>query len=79
MIVRMAANGRLIIPSVIRRKLGMTTRTRVCLDVVEQTHRIVLIPITRERILGLRAKYRGKSLLKALMAGKLRRSKSADR
>jgi len=70
MIVRMAAKGVLTIPSAIRRRLGITTHTRVHLDVDEQNRRIVLTPITREHIQGLQGKYRDKELLKALMADK---------
>lgn len=66
MTVRMAANGVLTIPSAIRRKLGMTARTRVHLDVVEQSRKIVLTPITHEYIQKLRGKYKGKGLLRAL-------------
>ena len=70
MIVRMAAKGLLPIPPAIRRKFGMTARTRVHMDVDEQYCKIVLTPITREYIQGLRGKYRGKGLLKSLVAGK---------
>jgi len=69
-IVRMAARGLLSIPSAIRRKFGMTTRTRVHMDVDEQTRKIVLTPITREYILSLRGKYKGKKLLKSLARAK---------
>ena len=68
MIVRMAANGVLTIPSMVRHKLSMTTRCHVLMNVDEQNHRIVLTPITRENIQGLRGKYKGKGLLKALVA-----------
>ena len=70
MIVRMVAKGLLTIPSAICRKFRMTTRTHVRMDVDEQTHKIVLTPITREYILSLRGKYKGKGLLKALIAEK---------
>ena len=40
------------------------------MDVDEQNCKIVLTPITREYIQGLRGKYRGKGLLKSLVAGK---------
>lgn len=74
MILRMTAKGLLSIPSAIRRKFGMKTRTRVHMDVDEQTRKIVLTPITREYIHGLRGKYKGKGLLKALIEEKSRRS-----
>jgi len=72
MIVRMAAKGLLLIPPAIRRKFGMTARTRVHMDVDDQTRKIVLTPITREYVQGLRGKYKGKGLLKALAAEKKR-------
>jgi bifunctional DNA-binding transcriptional regulator/antitoxin component of YhaV-PrlF toxin-antitoxin module len=70
MIVRMAANGVLTIPSPIRRKLGMMARTRINMDVDERNHIIVLTPITHMSIQGLRGRYKGKGLLKALKAEK---------
>lgn len=66
MIVRLAAKGLLSIPPEIRRKFGMTARTRVHMDVDEQARKIVLTPITREYILSLRGKYKAKKLLKSL-------------
>lgn len=66
MIVRMAAKGLLSIPLAIRRKFGMTARTRIHMDVDEQNCKIVLIPITQEYIRSLHGKYKGKGLLKSL-------------
>ena len=59
MIVRMAANGRLTIPSAIRRKLGMTARCRVNMNVSEKTCRIVLTPVVHECSPSLRGRYKG--------------------
>jgi bifunctional DNA-binding transcriptional regulator/antitoxin component of YhaV-PrlF toxin-antitoxin module len=70
MIVRMAAKGLLPIPPAIRRKFGMTACTRVHMDVDEQARKIVLTPITREYILSLCGKYKGKKLLKSLARAK---------
>jgi len=72
MIVRMAANGLLSIPPAVLRKLGMTAPTRIHMVVDEQNCKIVLTPIAREHIQGLRGKYKGKGLLKALVADKKR-------
>lgn len=72
MIVRMTARGSLSIPPTIRRKFGMTAHTRVHVNVDEQTCKIVLTPITREYVQGMRGKYKGKGLLKALAAEKKR-------
>ena len=70
MILRMATAGLLSIPITIRRKLGMTARTRVHIAVDEQNCKIVLTPITREYIQSYRGKYKGKDLLKSLAAEK---------
>ncbi len=70
MIVQMSAKGLLTIPPAIRRKFGLTSRSRVNMDVDERNHIIVLTPITRMSIQGLRGRYKGKGLLKALKAEK---------
>lgn len=68
----MTVKGQIVIPSKIRRKLGMKEGTRVQVDVDEQTHKIILTPITRDYIESLRGKYKGKGLLQALAAEKKR-------
>lgn len=68
----LTVKGQIVIPSKVRRKLGMKEGTRVQVDVDETTHRIILTPITREYVEGLRGKYKGKGLLKALAAEKKR-------
>lgn len=68
----MTVKGQIIIPSKVRRRLGMKEGTRVQVDVDEQTHKIILTPITRDYIQSLRGKYKGKGLLKALAADKKR-------
>lgn len=64
--------GQIVIPSSVRRKFGIKQGTRIEIEVDEDNHRIILKPITREYIHSLRGKYRGKGLLKALMAEKKR-------
>lgn len=64
--------GQIVIPSKIRRKLGMKEGTRIQVDVDEQTRRIILTPITREYIKSGLGKHKGKGLLKALVAEKKR-------
>ncbi len=64
--------GQIVIPSSIRRKLGIKEGTRIEIELDEQGQRIILTPITREYIHSLRGKYKGKGLLKALMAEKKR-------
>jgi len=62
--------GQIVIPSSIRRKFGITESTRIQIDVDEENSRIILTPITREFVHSLRGKYKGKGLLKSLMAEK---------
>ena len=64
--------GQIVIPSKVRRKLGIKEGTRIQIEVDEKTQRIILTPITREYIHSLRGKYKGKGLLKALMEEKQR-------
>ena len=64
--------GQIVIPSSVRRKLGIKEGTRIQIDVDEDAQQIILTPITREYIHSLRGKYKGKGLLKALMAEKQR-------
>ena len=64
--------GQIVIPSSVRRKFGIKEGTRIEIEVDEKAQRIILTPITREYIHGPRGKYRGKGLLKALMAEKKR-------
>jgi AbrB family looped-hinge helix DNA binding protein len=64
--------GQLVIPSAVRRKLGITEGTRIEVEMDEQAHRIILTPITREYVLSLRGKYRGKNFLAALGVEKKR-------
>jgi len=72
MIVHMTAKGQLPIPLAIRRKFGMMTRVPIHMDVDEYNRRIVLTPITHESIQELRGRYKGKGLLKTLLAIKRR-------
>ena len=66
------SKGQIVIPSSVRRRLGIKEGTRIHIQVDEQAKQIILKPITREYIHALRGKYRGKGLLKALMAEKRR-------
>jgi len=67
---RVTSNGRIVIPAPVRRELGIKPGTRIQVDLDELAHRIILTPITREYVHSLRGKYRGRGLLKALMAEK---------
>jgi AbrB family looped-hinge helix DNA binding protein len=64
--------GQIIIPSAVRRKLSIKPGTHIEIEVDEDCQRIILTPITREYVHSLRGKYKGKGLLKALMADKQR-------
>ena len=66
------SKGQIVIPSSIRRKFGIKEGTRIQIEVNEKTNQIILKPITREYVHSLRGKFRGKGLLKALMAEKKR-------
>lgn len=66
------SKGQVVIPSKIRRKLGIEEGTYIQIDLDEINKRIILTPITREYVHSLRGKYKGKGLMKALMAEKKR-------
>ncbi|MEW6718458.1 MAG: AbrB/MazE/SpoVT family DNA-binding domain-containing protein [Chloroflexota bacterium] len=66
------SKGQVVIPSKIRRKLGIKEGTYLQIDVDEQTKKIILTPITREYIHSVRGKYKGKGLMRALIAEKQR-------
>lgn len=67
-----SVKGQIVIPSRIRRKLGIKEGTRVQVDLDEQAHRIILTPVTSDYIQNLRGKHKGKHLLTALAAEKKR-------
>ena len=69
--------GQVVIPSSIRRKLGIKSGTRIQIELDERNGRIILKPITREYVHSVRGRYKGKGLLKELMAEK-EREKKAD-
>lgn len=64
------SKGQIVIPSSIRRKFGITEGTRIQINVNSDATEIILTPITREYVHSLRGKFKGKGLLKALMADK---------
>ncbi len=69
------SNGRIVIPASIRLMFGIKEGTHIHIAVDEKSNRIILKPITRKYIHSLRGRFRGKGLLKALMAGKKRERK----
>ncbi|MBN2116855.1 MAG: AbrB/MazE/SpoVT family DNA-binding domain-containing protein [Anaerolineales bacterium] len=66
------SKGQVVIPSKIRKQLGIKDGTYLQIDVNTDTRQIILTPVTREYIRSLRGKYKGKGLMKALMAEKKR-------
>ena len=66
------SKGQIVIPSKIRKQLGIKDGTYFQIDVDAITRQIILTPITREYIHSLRGKYKGKGLMKSLMAEKNR-------
>ena len=66
------SKGQVVIPSKIRKQLGIKDGTYLQIDVNAITKQIILTPVTREYVRSLRGKYKGKGLMKALMADKKR-------
>jgi AbrB family looped-hinge helix DNA binding protein len=66
------SKGQIVIPSKIRKQLGIKDGTYLQIDVNTETRQIILTPVTREYVHSLRGKYKGKGLMKALMAEKKR-------
>ena len=66
------SKGQVVIPSKIRRRLGIREGTYIQIDVDDVNKRIILTLVTREYIQSMRGKYKGKGLMKALMAEKSR-------
>lgn len=64
------SKGQIVIPSSVRKRLGIKEGTRIQINVDEDAKEIILTPITREYVHGLRGKFKGKGLLKALMGEK---------
>lgn len=70
----MTVKGQVVIPSKVRRQLGVKAGTRIHVEVEEAENRIILTPITRQYVQKVRGKYRGRRLLVALSAEKSRES-----
>lgn len=59
--------GQVVIPSSVRKMLGIKTGTRIQVEVDEDKAQIILTPITREYIKSLAGKFRRLPLLEDLM------------
>jgi AbrB family looped-hinge helix DNA binding protein len=66
------SKGQVVIPSKLRRRLGIREGTYIQIDLDDLNKRLILTPVTREYVHSLRGKYKGKGLMKALMAEKNR-------
>lgn len=66
------AKGQVVIPYRIRKQLSIIKGTYIHVDVNAITRQIILTPVTREYVRSLRGKYKGRGLMKALMAEKKR-------
>ena len=64
--------GQIVIPSSIRRLMGITAGTRIQIELSKDETEIILRPITREYVRDMSGRLRGKGLMKALMAEKKR-------
>jgi len=60
--------GQIVIPSVVRRKLGIKEGTRIQIELDEEHQRIILTPITREYIRSLRGSVKAGGALQILEA-----------
>ena len=68
MLAKMTAKNQLTLPKSVTNALGPTEY----FDVQTRDGQIILTPVTREYIHSLRGKYKGKGLMKSLMADKKR-------
>lgn len=66
------SKGQVVIPSKIRKQLGIKDGTYLRIDVNDATKQIILTPVTREYVHSLRGKYRGRGLMRALLVEKKR-------
>lgn len=66
------SKGQVVIPSKIRKQLGIKDGTYLQIAINDLTKQIILTPVTREYVRSLRGKYKGKGLMKAFLAEKKR-------
>ena len=71
--------GQVVIPSSVRKKLGITAGTRIQVELDEANAQIILKPITREYIHSLRGKFKGSGLVKELEASRARDREREDK
>jgi len=61
------SKGQVVIPSSVRRKLGIKAGTRIRVELDEKNAQIILKPITREYIESMRGAFAGLPLIEDLM------------
>lgn len=59
--------GQVVIPSAVRKKLGITAGTRIQVELDEANAQIILTPVTRDYIERMAGMFRGTPLLQDLM------------
>lgn len=64
------SKGQVVIPSKVRKQLGIKDGTYLQVEVNAVSRQIILTPLAREYVRSLRGKYKGKGLMKAWMAEK---------
>ncbi len=72
------SKGQIVIPSSVRQKLGITTGTRIRIELDEANAQLILKPITREYIHSLRGMLKGSGLVKELEASRARDRERED-
>lgn len=70
--------GQVVIPSSVRKRLGIRAGTRIQVEVDEDNSQIILTPITREYIHSLRGMFKGSGLVKELEASRERDRERED-
>lgn len=60
------SKGQIVIPAAVRRRFGIRKGTRIAVRVAEESHEIVLTPVTRDFIKGLRGIDQGEPLVEDL-------------
>jgi AbrB family looped-hinge helix DNA binding protein len=70
------ANGRIVIPSRLRRKLGIKPGTRVCF--IEHENEILLQPMTKEYIRNMRGMLKSASSVGAELLNERRKDKARE-
>ena len=71
--------GQVVIPSSVRRKLGIKAGTRIQVELDEANAQIILTPITREYIHSIRGKFKGSGLVRELEASRARDREREDK